>query len=129
ERPRSDEQEPIDESLDRRYESKLYDDAVGRLNERDQLAIAAFVREGSMRAVEKRYGIPKSSVHRAFARLQDVIASEWGREASRRARSRALAYHLGYLSSAQKAEIKARLKWDTPLLMEIRGLVLGGRRA
>jgi hypothetical protein len=82
-----------------------------------------------MRAVEKEYGIAKSTVQRAFKRLQGVIASETGRDATRRARSRALAYHLGYLSASQKAEIKARLDWDTGLLMAVRSLELGGRRA
>ena len=82
-----------------------------------------------MRAVEKEYGIPKSSVQRAFKRLQAVISSETGREATRRARSRALAYHLGYMSPPQAAEMKARLSWDTGLLMAVRSLELGGRRA
>ena len=58
-----------------------------------------------------------------------MIASETGREASRRARSRALAYHLGYMSPPQVAEMKARLEWDTGLLMAVRGLEVGGRRA
>jgi DNA-directed RNA polymerase specialized sigma24 family protein len=129
EQPLRGEEVPVDERLDRRYENKLYDAAVRRLEERDQQAIAAFEIAGSMRAVEKEYGIPKSSVQRAFKRLQGVIASETGRQATRRARSRALAYHLGYMSPPQAAEIKARLKWDTGLLMAIRSLELGGRRA
>jgi DNA-directed RNA polymerase specialized sigma24 family protein len=127
--PRAGEQPPIEETLDRRYENKLYDAAVRRLDQRDQRAIAAFEVAGSMRAVEKEYGIPKSSVQRAFKRLQAVISSETGREATRRARSRALAYHLGYMSPPQAAEMKARLSWDTGLLMAVRSLELGGRRA
>ena len=123
------EEAPIEEPLDRRYENKLYDAAVRRLEQRDQRAIAAFELAGSMRAVEKEYGIPKSSVQRAFKRLQAVISSETGRQATRRARSRALAYHLGYMSPPQAAEMKARLKWDTGLLMAVRSLELGGRRA
>ena len=129
EQPRRGEEVPVDERLDRRYENKLYDAAVRRLDQRDQRAIAAFELAGSMRAVEKEYGIPKSTVQRAFKRLQGVIASETGREATRRARSRALAYHLGYMSPPQVAEIKARLKWDTGLLMAVRSLEAGGRRA
>ena len=127
--PRAGDQAPIEETLDRRYENKLYDAAVRRLDPRDQRAIAAFELAGSMRAVQKEYGIPKSSVQRAFKRLQAVISSETGREASRRARSRALAYHLGYMSPPQAAEMKARLSWDTGLLMAVRSLELGGRRA
>ena len=123
------EEAPIEETLDRRYENKLYDAAVRRLDPRDQRAIAAFEVAGSMRAVEKEYGIPKSSVQRAFKRLQAVISSETGRQATRRARSRALAYHLGYMSPPQAAEMKARLSWDTGLLMAVRSLELGGRRA
>jgi hypothetical protein len=129
ERPARGEEVPVDERLDRRYENRLYDAAVRRLDDRDQRAIAAFEIAGSMRAVEKEYGIAKSTVQRAFKRLQGVIASETGRDATRRARSRALAYHLGYLSASQKAEIKARLEWDTGLLMAVRSLEVGGRRA
>src|SRR5262249_11375464 len=103
EQPRRGEEVPVDERLDRRYENNLYDAAVRRLEERDQRAIAAFELAGSMRAVEKEYGIPKSSVQRAFKRLQGVLASETGQQATRRARSRALAYHLGYLSPLQVA--------------------------
>ena len=127
--PRAGDEAPIEETLDRHYENKLYDAAVRRLDARDQRAIAAFELAGSMRAVEKEHGIPKSSVQRAFKRLQAVIASETGREATRRARSRALAYHLGYMSPPQAAEMKARLKWDTGLLMAVRSLEVGGRRA
>ena len=127
--PRAGDETPIEETLDRRYENNLYDAALRRLDQRDQQAIAAFEIAGSMRAVEREYGIPKSSVQRAFKRLQSVIASETGRNATRRARSRALAYHLGYLSKSQRAEIKARLRWDTGLLMAVRSLELGGRRA
>ena len=127
--PRRGEEVPVDERLDRRYENKLYDAAVRGLDPRDQRAIAAFELAGSMRSVEKEYGIPKSSVQRAFKRLQAVISSETGREATRRARSRALAYHLGYMSPPQAAEMKARLKWDTGLQMAVRSLELGGRRA
>ena len=129
EQPRRGEDVPVDERLDRRYENKLYDAAVGRLDRRDQRAIAAFELAGSMRAVEKEYGIPKSSVQRAFKRLQAVISSETGRQATRRARSRALAYHLGHLSAPQVEEIRARMKWDTGLLMAVRSLEVGGRRA
>ena len=127
--PRSGDEAPIEEALDRRYENKLYDAAVRRLEPRDQRAIAAFEVAGSMRAVEKEHGIPKSSVQRAFKRLQALISSETGRQATRRARSRALAYHLGYMSPPQAAEMQARLKWDTGLLMAVRSLELGGRRA
>ena len=127
--PRAGDEAPIEETLDRRYENKLYDAAVRRLEQRDQRAIAAFEVAGSMRAVESEYGIPKSSVQRAFKRLQAVIASETGRQATRRARSRALAYHLGYMSPPQAAEMQARLKWDTGLLMAVRSLEVGGRRA
>ena len=126
---RDEEQLPIEERLDRRYEDQLYDAAVRRLDERDQRAVAAFELAGSMRAAEKEYGIPKSSVQRAFKRLQVVISSETGRQATRRARSRALAYHLGYMSPPQAAEMKARLEWDTGLLMAVRSLEVGARRA
>lgn len=119
---------PVDESLDRRFESRLYDAAIRRLDERDRRAVAAFEQEGSMRAVERRYGIPKSNVQRAFKRLQREIASESGPRAPRRARSRALAYHLGFLSPSQTEELQSRLSWDTGLLMELRALQLGARR-
>lgn len=119
---------PVDESLDRRFESRLYDAAIRRLDERDRRAVAAFEQEGSMRAVERRYGIPKSNVQRAFKRLQREIAAESGPRAPRRARSRALAYHLGFLSPSQTKELQSRLSWDTGLLMELRALQLGARR-
>lgn len=126
--PRPGEQLPVDESLDRRFESRLYDAAIRRLDERDRHAVAAFEEEGSMRAVEKRYGIPKSNVQRAFKRLQEEIAGESGSRAPGRARSRALAYHLGFLSPSQVEELQSRLSWDTGLLMELRALQLGAKR-
>lgn len=126
--PRREEEPGIEENLDRRYEAKVYDAAVQRLDERDQRAIAAFEHAGSVRAVEREYGIPKSTVHRAFERLHGVLAMETGGATGRRARSRALAYHLGYMSPRQRAELESRLKWDTPLRMEVRGLRVGARQ-